>query len=117
MNVFHLIWRLLTAAFYAVFGHPVAKLIKVDYVDELPRRLDPTKLYVIREKSLLLQASMNCPDGCGTVINLNLLSDDHPCWKLHIDQAGAPTLSPSVWRREGCGAHYFLRAGKVVWCQ
>jgi hypothetical protein len=64
-----------------------------------------------------MQASMLCPEGCGTVINLNLMTDDHPCWCLTVDAAGKPTMHPSVWRREGCFAHFFVRGGRIDWCQ
>lgn len=86
------------------------------HVDDLPARLDGRKLYVISEGAYLMQASMVCPDGCGATINLNLMPDDQPCWTLKIGPGGRPTLRPSVWQHDGCGAHFFLRDGRVVWC-
>jgi hypothetical protein len=86
-------------------------------VVDLPRRLRQRTLYIITEGGLSIHASMLCPEGCGAVINLNLLPDDHPCWRLIVDDRGKPTLHPSVWRREDCGAHFFLRSGRVIWCR
>jgi hypothetical protein len=85
-------------------------------VDELPDALRTRTLYVLTEHGFQIQASMLCPEGCGIVINLNLLPDDHPCWHLTVDAGGKPTLHPSVWRREGCRTHFFVRAGRIDWC-
>jgi Family of unknown function (DUF6527) len=85
-------------------------------VEELPDALRTRTLYVLAEHGSQLQASMLCPEGCGIVINLNLLPDDHPRWYLTVDAGGKPTLHPSVWRREGCCAHFFVRAGRIDWC-
>ncbi len=124
MNRLKRIWEgLKTAAGWTLelARHPVSALTRtrghrVAYVEELPEKIKPRVLYVLSEQGLHLQASMACPEGCGTVINLNLLPDDHPMWRLAVDSSGAPTLHPSVWRREGCGAHFFLRGGRIVWC-
>jgi hypothetical protein len=89
---------------------------RIAIVEDLPDRLRARTLYVLTEQGLSMQASMLCPEGCGTIINLNLMPDDHPCWRLTVNAAGKPTLHPSVWRREGCCAHFFVRAGCIDWC-
>jgi hypothetical protein len=71
----------------------------------------------VTEGELNIHASMLCPEGCGAIINLNLLPDDNPCWRLIVDDRGKPTLHPSVWRREECGAHFFMRSGQIIWCR
>ncbi|MFZ5526660.1 MAG: DUF6527 family protein [Pseudomonadota bacterium] len=58
---------------------------------------------------------MRCPCGCGQPVELPLIREARPRWSLQVDQDGHPTLAPSIWRREGCRAHYFVRRGKVVW--
>ncbi|WP_422846567.1 DUF6527 family protein [Acidovorax sp. M2(2025)] len=58
---------------------------------------------------------MRCPCGCGQPVELPLIREARPRWSLQVDSDGHPTLSPSVWRSEGCRAHYFVRGGKVVW--
>lgn len=58
---------------------------------------------------------MRCPCGCGQPVELPLIPEARPRWTLRVDKDGHPTLVPSVWMREGCRAHFFIRNGKVVW--
>nr|WP_238544101.1 DUF6527 family protein [Acidovorax sp. KKS102] len=58
---------------------------------------------------------MRCPCGCGRPVELPLIREARPRWSLQLDGDGHPSLVPSVWRRDGCRAHYFVRRGKVVW--
>jgi Family of unknown function (DUF6527) len=82
----------------------------------LPKTLAPQALYILREGGEDWQASMRCPCGCGATIELNLLTDERPCWHVTIGTNNTPTLKPSVWRHVGCGSHFFLRRGRIVWC-
>jgi Family of unknown function (DUF6527) len=115
MTLFGRTWsyprRYLTGLFSRYFG----STFRMDVVEELPAKLNRRTLHVITEHDVHIQASMICPDGCGTVINLNLLPDDHPVWRLSADYLCRPTLYPFGWRREGCGARFFLRKGQLVW--
>ena len=119
------LWQTLVAICLSIPGvrYVIRLLRRAEYgdyqiatVEDLPETLRRHTLYVLMERDLRMQASMLCPEGCGTVINLNLMPDDHPCWRLTVDAAGKPTLHPSVWRREGCCAHFFVRAGRIDWC-
>ena len=56
-----------------------------------------------------------CPCGCGETIELLLPRFVSPRWSLVVDDIGRPTLSPSVWRNEGCRSHFFVKRGRVVW--
>ncbi|WP_246510696.1 DUF6527 family protein [Bradyrhizobium glycinis] len=58
---------------------------------------------------------MRCPEGCGRTLSMNLLPGAHPCWTLQEHPDGTGSLTPSVWRKEGCGCHFFLRRGKIEW--
>ncbi|MFD0325608.1 DUF6527 family protein [Lysobacter gummosus] len=62
-------------------------------------------------------AGLNCPCGCGEVIQLMLLEGMSPRWKLTIDSRNRPTLHPSVWVVKGCRSHFWVRAGRILWCQ
>ena len=92
-------------------------LYRVTQVEDLPDRLANRTLYVVGEPSYPLHASMACPRRrCPTVLNMNLAPDERPQWSLKADAKGRPTLAPSVWERTSCGCHFFLRDGKVEWC-
>lgn len=83
--------------------------------EDLPDDAIPGRLYLVGEDGRHWIAAMRCPCGCGTLLEMNLLPDSEPVWSLAFN-ADAPTLHPSVWRKDGCRAHFFLRNGKIVWC-
>jgi len=58
-----------------------------------------------------------CPCGCQKPVWLNLLAGHHPKWSVTVSTKGVPTVSPSINRQVGCQSHFFLRAGRVVWCE
>ncbi|WP_307174508.1 DUF6527 family protein [Hydrogenophaga pseudoflava] len=59
---------------------------------------------------------MRCPCGCGRKIELLLINEAEPRWDLLLDEEGRPSLAPSVWLRDGCHSHFWIRKGKVRWC-
>jgi hypothetical protein len=83
--------------------------------EELPEELKKHKLYAIGEGMPWL-AALRCPCGCGDTIQLSLLENDSPRWRLKREKDGSATLSPSIWRSKGCRSHFFVRKGRVVWC-
>jgi hypothetical protein len=36
-------------------------------------------------------------------------------WTIKIDWFRRPTLSPSIWEKATCGAHFFIRSGEIRW--
>ncbi|WP_319003147.1 DUF6527 family protein [Acidovorax radicis] len=60
---------------------------------------------------------MKCPCGCGRILELLLIPEAHPRWKLTVDSGGRPTLHPSVWVKDGCRSHFWLRQGQIEWCR
>ncbi len=90
---------------------------RFEHVDEFPDSLNPHKLYLAGENGYFWAAAMLCPCGCGDVIELNLLKKARPCWSVNEHPDGLVSLMPSVWRREGCHSHFFLRRGQIEWCR
>jgi hypothetical protein len=88
---------------------------RVVLADELPDAIRPFDLYAIGEGQPWL-AVIQCPCGCGSIIQLSLLKYDSPRWSLYIESDGTGTLSPSIWRSQGCQSHFFVKKGKIVWC-
>jgi hypothetical protein len=85
--------------------------------DLLPKRLGRRTFYIVQEDGFVEQAAMICPCGCGRVLHMNLLPDEHPCWRLTRHKEGTATLYPSVWRKKDCGAHFWFRRGRIQWCR
>ena len=94
---------------------------KVDYVvrksDHFYR--DET----IQEKEMIVVGGLNyykwahfkCPCGCGEIINLSLMRGHRPSWTLKVSLKFRPSLYPSVWKKEGCGSHFWVKDGMVIW--
>jgi hypothetical protein len=82
---------------------------------DMQSNLHPRDLVLLTEDDEPWSVAMMCPCGCGQRVELPLLLGVYPRWSLTIDELRRPTLEPSIWLREGCQAHYFVRLGKVVW--
>jgi hypothetical protein len=57
-------------------------------------------------------AHLLCPK-CGDHIELPMAGREK--WTVKLDWLRRPTLSPSIWERATCGAHFFIRGGKPRW--
>jgi hypothetical protein len=65
-----------------------------------------------RDKWLLLR----CPCGCGQQIALNLMHSHNPFWRIEVRSRASFSVHPSV-DSTTCGAHFWLRDGRVIWCR
>jgi hypothetical protein len=92
------------------------KPLRTIHQEELPEQLDAGAVYVLGEGQHKWFVAMACPCGCGDTVQVSLLADAKPRWRLieHGDQT--ISLEPSVWRRVGCRSHFFLRRGLIEWC-
>lgn len=93
----------------------VRPLYRAIHVDDVPDKLQPYKVYVAGEDGHAWSAAMLCPGGCGRVLEMNLLPDANPVWKLVEAADRRVTLSPSVWLKTDCGCHYFVQEGRIKW--
>ena len=83
--------------------------ITPEFVGEIPRELDPGKLYVCCRYRAVKHL---CACGCGVAINTPL----HPTgWTLICDGISV-SLWPSIgnWS-EKCQSHYWIRNNKIHW--
>lgn len=69
----------------------------------------------IINRGQLRSVLMKCPDGCGTTLVVNLDPRAGKAWRLDM-RGGTPTLYPSVWRDGGCGSHFIVWRGRIIWC-
>ena len=105
------IWYWIRAKFW---NKPIPLII--NHAGELPDSLEKKYLYLIGENDYLWIAALICPCGCGETIQLNLLSEAKPCWKIQNKYNGTITLVPSVWRKKGCRSHFLIKNGVIIWC-
>jgi hypothetical protein len=85
-----------------------------DEVSECPEReeLLPGMLFVEVRGGYFKWAHLQCPK-CGDHIQLPLAGSDR--WSINVDLLRRPTLAPSVWEQTTCGAHFFVRKGRLLW--
>lgn len=75
------------------------------------------EFYLVAPKKKPKWALFQCPCGCNSVITLSLQKAHHPHWSVVKSSENRPTLSPSVWRDIGCLSHYWIKDGRVYWCE
>jgi hypothetical protein len=76
---------------------------------------DPLALVLV-ERGVRRALVFHCPSGCGEVLSINLDLRAGPAWTVRIAQDEL-SLLPSVWRTEGCKAHFVLWRNSVWWCR
>ena len=84
--------------------------------ENIPETLEQKVIYIVEEDGYREQAAMTCPCKCGSILHMNLLEDERPCWTVTIHADTTTSLHPSVWRKKGCRSHFWFRAGRVYWC-
>ncbi len=87
------------------------------YIEDLPKTFVSNIVYLIGEKENLWQAALICPCGCNSIIQLNLLKESRPRWKVYFDKKNNLSLSPSIHKTSGCKSHFFLTKGKIEWAR
>lgn len=90
-------------------------IYRSQHVTDLPDRLKPRIVYVVGDDGYDWSAAMLCPGGCGKTLEMNLLPDAQPVWKIMEQPNGAVGLQPSVWLKTGCKCHFVLQHGRVRW--
>jgi hypothetical protein len=84
--------------------------------DSLPPDLPRRDLTLARDDDEDWCVGFRCPCGCGQTIELLVIPEAKPRWALTTDVRGYPTLSPSVWLKRGCRSHFWVRSGRIIWC-
>lgn len=107
------LWQSISAFFRSGrTGKNVDGKFRYATVEDFPESLEESKVYVADAWG----AALLCPCGCGDVIQLNLLKNVRPRWRVREHFDHSVSLTPSVWRRHGCRSHFFLRRGRIEWC-
>src|SRR5580704_8443771 len=73
---------------------------KTKFTEELPQRLSDHTLYLLGTPRPW-SAALLCPCGCRELIQLSLLEQDSPSWRLSWRRKKRVTLEPSIWRTKG----------------
>ena len=90
--------------------------LKIVDGDMPPGRLPFWNLVMTRDGNEDWSVGLRCPCGCGQRLEMMLLKEVTPRWDLAVNPRGHVSLHPSVSLREGCKSHFWVRSGKIVWC-
>jgi hypothetical protein len=91
----------------------IARVVRVESMADVPRKLKG-ELYIVvgsRPKWAILA----CPCRCGERIDVNLMENRQPSWRLSADGKEV-SLHPSLWMpKEKCGSHFWIRQNRIDW--
>lgn len=84
------------------------------FVDAMPAFdvIEPGEIWISHKHRTV---NLRCPCGCG---DLTVLSVHPSRWHVHFDGKSVSLAGPtggSVWASSGCGSHYLVRDGAVIW--
>jgi hypothetical protein len=80
---------------------------------EIPKKT----VIIVGQQGFQKWALMRCPCGCNEVLSQSLMKKKLPSWRLEIDRWNRITLSPSIWKNDGCRSHFFIKKGRLIWCK
>lgn len=86
-------------------------------VTEWPLEPAPRILYRLGDSDCEWAAGLQCPCGCKAFIQLSLVPDASPSWRIERRRSGEFTLIPSVWRTVGCRSHFIIYCSRILWCR
>ena len=80
-------------------------------------KISVEELIVVDDDGIKKWACLRCPGGCGASISLSLNQQRRPRWKVLTDFWARPTVEPSVHQQNECGCHFWIKGGRIEWCQ
>lgn len=89
---------------------------KLRYAEDIPERMETKTIYIVGIVDDPWLLTFQCPCGCKSPIQLNILKDARPRWKFEVWPDHKINITPSVWRTTGCRSHFFVRRSKIQWC-
>ena len=85
-------------------------------LEDYPEEITGNTIYIIGAYRQPQYAVFQCPCGCGRIVELNLNKESSPSWALKWHVLGTISFSPSIWRKDGCRSHFFLKKSSIHWC-
>ena len=90
---------------------------QTEWVEDLPEKPRKKFMYIIGGRKYPFAAEFFCPLGCGDIISLDISPKLQKKWNVTEHQDGNVTLSPSVWCTAECRCHFWIRKGRIIWCE
>lgn len=91
------------------------KVVVVSSMNDVPEALSKD-IFVVRRAGLDRWIVLTCPCGCGQRLDVNLMTNRRPYWRLRYHRGPTISLLPSLWvSDERCGSHFWIVRNRVVW--
>lgn len=84
-------------------------------VEEIPEDIKENELYHVGEGEYKWLLVFKCPCGCREVVQLNLLKEASPSWRVKIHEDGDVSVYPSISRHIKCKSHFNITKNSVRW--
>lgn len=84
--------------------------------DSLPKQMPLRTIVVAAEDDEFWCVGLKCPCGCDYTIELPVIKEAKPRWDIKFNSQNKISLHPSVFLKKGCKSHFWIKNGKVVWC-
>ncbi|MEE9914019.1 MAG: hypothetical protein K4571_20090 [Deltaproteobacteria bacterium] len=99
-------------------NEPAVHYKKLSVLDKTPSNsfINEKDFIIVVDRGKFYWALFRCPCGCGNVISLSLQKNHNPSWTVRKTPAGRPTVHPSIWQNKGCCSHFWIKDGRVYWC-
>lgn len=113
------ILRDLSRHFLASLGAIDKSDFRLQVVNDHPasESMAPGCIYVVESMGLRKWAYLRCPSLPEEIIQLSLMTSRRPSWVISMDWLNRPTLHPSIRQTEGSYAHFWIRQGRLHWCE
>lgn len=82
---------------------------------EANERLERSGDCVLVERGVPRSLVIQCPDGCGDILTINLDGRTAKAWRF-FRRRNQASLFPSIWRDTGCGSHFIIWNHTIIWC-
>jgi hypothetical protein len=86
---------------------------EIESLDEV--KVVPNILYIERRGERDRWLHLSCPCGCGELLSVNLMTSVSPHWLISRNRDQTLTVSPSLYRMDGCRSHFFVRSSRIQW--
>lgn len=91
------------------------KVVVLQSMDDVPEVLS-NDVFVIHRAGIDRWVVLACPCGCGERLDVNLMTNRRPYWRLRHHRGATISLLPSLWvPEERCGSHFWIIRNRVVW--
>ena len=96
-----------------VFRRPYFRTIhSVDRVSSIPGNLKDNEAYIVEKNGRKVWLVINCPCTVHHRLTINLSHNSRPFWDVNTS-SGYLTAYPSLWLKDGCNSHFWIRDGNV----